>query len=173
MKVVLLTLTFVIVSIIVYLSSESIRDMFDILFVNKVGGSYTKANYRIYRGFDYFLQLPFEHKIFGVGLGNMKYFSGVLGISSTFDSDHLAFEFFSMITQILLYFGLFGFCLFCLHLKRMWSRGGRACRVCIVASVAIWFSSQMLFTSTHIFYLLIMLFAFVTDGQRKKLVKNG
>ncbi|OUO99179.1 hypothetical protein B5F37_13825 [Drancourtella sp. An210] len=173
MKVVLLSFAFVIIAIIVYLNSESIRNMFDILFVNKSGGSYTKANYRIYRGFDYFLQLPWEYIIFGVGLGNMNYFSRVLEISSVFDSDHLAFEFFSMITQILLYFGLIGFFLFGLHMMKLWLRGGRTCRVCIVASVAIWFSSQMLFTSTHIFYLLIILFAFVTDGQRKEFVKNG
>ena len=173
LKVVWLTLAFVITAIIVYLNSESIRNMFDILFVNKSGGSYTKANYRIYRGFDYFLQLPLEYKIFGVGLGNMNYFSHVLGISSVFDSDHLAFEFFSMITQLLLYFGLIGFFLFGLHMVKLWLRGGRVCRVCIVTSVAIWFSSQMLFTSTHIFYLLIIIFTFVADGQRKEFVKNG
>lgn len=173
LKVVLLALAFVISAIIIYLNSESMRNMFDILFVNKSGGNYTKANYRIYRGFDYFLQLPWDYKIFGVGLGNMKHFSQVLGISSVFDSDHLAFEFFSMITQLLLYFGLVGFFLFGLHIMKLWVRGGRVCRVCIVASVAIWFSSQMLFASTHIFYLLIMIFTFVTDGQRKEFIRNG
>lgn len=172
LKVVWLTIAFVIAAIIVYLSSESIQNMFDILFVNKSGGSYTKANYRIYRGFDYFIQLPLGYKIFGVGLGNMYYFSQLLGISSVFDSGHLAFEFFSMITQILLYFGLIGFSLFALHMMKLWLRGGRVCRVCIIASVAIWFSSQMLLTSTHILYLLIILFAFVTDVQRKEFIKN-
>lgn len=130
--------------------------MFSQLFTNTAGGSYVKANYRVYRGFDYFAQMPLIQKIFGVGMSHMSIFAKVNGLSSIYDVSHEAFEFFSTITQVLLYFGIVGLYLYAKHLISLATKSSSFVKGMLIVVIALWFASQMLFANTHIMYILII-----------------
>lgn len=76
----------------------------------------SKADYRIYRGFSMYFQLPFLNKLFGVGYANMNDFALTHGINTIYDIQTSgSVEYYNGISQILLYSGCFGFIL--------WTRG--------------------------------------------------
>lgn len=72
----------------------------------------SKADYRIYRGFSMYLQLPVLNKLFGVGFANMNDFAISHNIGTIYDiATSQTVEYYNGISQILLYSGLVGFCL--------------------------------------------------------------
>ena len=86
--------------------------MFNTLFVNSTGfSSWTKADFRIYRGFDFFARMPISDKFFGIGYRTISFYSSSIRITSIYDSDSL-YSYLSGITQVLIYFGVFGFFFF-------------------------------------------------------------
>lgn len=140
--------------------------IFSELFVNTTGKySGTKADYRVYRGFDYFMQLPIVQKIVGVGYPHMQIFAFEYGISSKFDSDRNAFEFFSTITQVMLYSGIVGTSCFVAHLVKFVQQKNYLVRGLVVCSVALWFASQMLFSNSHIMYITLIVAAFLKNRK--------
>ena len=72
----------------------------------------SKADYRIYRGFAMYQQLPVLNKLFGVGFANMNDFAISHNIRTIYDiATSQTVEYYNGISQILLYSGLVGFCL--------------------------------------------------------------
>ena len=55
----------IIISFYILTQIDTINTMLSILFTNNAYG-YSKANYRVYRGFDVYSLLPMAQKIFGV-----------------------------------------------------------------------------------------------------------
>lgn len=148
------------------LTLPAYKHIFGELFVNTTGKySGTKADYRIYRGFDYFRQLPLVQKIFGVGYQHMHAFSYEYGIVSKYDSNTNAFEFFSTITQVLLYSGVIGGMMFVRHIYYLWKEKNMLAKGILLGSIAIWFSSQMLFTNTYIMYIALTVSALLYRKQ--------
>lgn len=138
-------------------SNEAYSDIFNRMFANNTGNEYlhAKADYRIYRGFDLFIKLPMFQKIIGVGYEHMYIFARLNQIESIYDSSSQAYEFFNTIAQILLYFGIIGFILFCGHMLMLFFSRSKVAKGLVIISIALWLSSQMLYSNTHIMYLLL------------------
>ncbi len=138
-------------------SNEAYLDIFNRLFANNTGNEYlhSKADYRIYRGFDLFINMPMLQKTVGVGYEHMYIFAKLNQIESIYDSSTQAYEFFNTIVQILLYFGIIGFILFCGHMLSLYFSRSKVAKGLVIISIALWLSSQMLFSNTHIMYLLL------------------
>lgn len=143
------------------------------LFVNTTGKyTQTKADYRVYRGFDYYFKLPPLEKITGVGYSHMKVFSKEHNISSKYDHATAGFEFFSTVTQVLLYSGIIGFAFFTLHIYKLWQCKSNLVKGLITMSVAIWFSSQMLFSEVYYIYIFLIVASYI-EYKNKGVEKNG
>jgi hypothetical protein len=153
--------------------------MFNRLFIDVSGSSYisSKADYRIYRGFDLFFQLPLYGKFFGVGYNHMQIFANKFNIVSQYEKSWLAYEYFSTITQVLLYFGVIGFMLFYKHLSVLFWKSTNVVKGLIVIMVALWLSSSMFLNSSHIMYMLLIMTAFYSskgkNEHQRKVKRNG
>lgn len=137
---------------------DTINVMFSHLFRDTSGNQYyfSKADYRIYRGFDIYGKLPFLQKIFGVGYRHMHMFAVFNGIVSQYDSSFGNYEYFSTITQVLIYFGIVGFIPFVMHLYHFYKSNIKVVKALVILFVALCFSSTILFDSTHIVYAALM-----------------
>jgi hypothetical protein len=146
------------------------QEMFNRLFIDVSGSSYssTKADYRIYRGFDLYLQLPLNGKIFGVGYNHMQIFANKFNIVSQYDNSWSTYEYFSTITQLLLYFGVIGVTLFYKHLSALVWKSADVVKGMIVVMVALWFSSSMFLNNYHIMYMLLIIAAFYLSKERNR-----
>lgn len=156
----------------VLLKIEVFSDMFSELFVDNSGSAYhhTKADYRIYRGFDIFGMLPTVNKFIGVGYNQAEVFSKAHGIVSIYDQDTLAYEYFSMISAIIIYTGLFGLFFYLLHLWYLFKGGNKVTKGLVVLFVAIMFSTSMLFLETQIIYTLMIAYStkMVASSEKAK-----
>ena len=139
------------------------------LFINTTGKyTQTKADYRVYRGFDYYFKLTNLEKATGVGYSHMQIYSKEKNITSKYDNPNAGFEFFSTITQVLLYSGIIGFILFVIHLYELWKSNSRLVKGLLIMIVAIWFSSQMLFSEIYYIYIMLIVSAFVSSVKHEK-----
>ncbi len=177
---ILLILLGVLVSYILYNELQKIEvfnDLFNRLFVNNTGNEYlnTKADYRVYRGFDYFRQLPHLQQLIGVGYLHMSPFARINGLTSQYDSNTSVFEFFNTVSQVLLYFGLIGFAFFSAHLWNLYKSKSYSAKGLTIITVALWCSSQMLFNNTYIMYTLLIIICVIqdTDLATKSSELNG
>ena len=135
------------------------KEMFDLLFVNNTGNEYmnTKADYRIYRGFDLFFQLPLCNKITGVGYNHMYLFSQAFGIVSEYDrSSGNVYEYFSAISMVMLYSGAIGLFACIKHFWALFKSKFNIVKAMVVIMLALWFSTEMLFNCTHLMYILLI-----------------
>jgi hypothetical protein len=150
------------------------QEMFNKLFVNTSGSSYsaTKADYRIYRGFELYLQLPLYGKLFGVGYNHMQIFANNFNIISQYDNSRSAYEYFSTITQVLLYFGAIGLTLLYKHLSALFWKSTNVVKGLIVIMVALWFSSSMFLNNSHIMYMLLIIAAFYSSKGANESLAN-
>ena len=145
-----------VMGIFLYLQTmESYQNMFGNLFVGDDGFENNKASYRIYRGWDYVRQMPFPENLFGVGFNNMESFATEHHIYSIFDSKFKMFEWWSGITEILLYFGLIGLVFFIIHTIKLFKGASKASKMVFGVLFSLMFTSQILFLETHFFYVLI------------------
>lgn len=148
---------------------ERFAKIYTRLFVNTVvEGGTTKADYRVYRGWDIYLQLPILQKIFGVGYVNMASFAQKHSIVSVYDSTHHAYEFFSTITQIFLYFGMVGAILFLRTLFVLFRSSSKCVKGLIIMSIALWFSSQMFLANTYYMYLFLIVTMYVKEKNNEE-----
>ena len=128
------------------------------LFFNSSGDlTDNKSSFRIYRGWDYFFKMPFLYKVFGIGFVHMKQFTVSNNISSIYDSNFKEFEWFSGITEILLYFGIVGLILFLIHIFKMFKVSNKSGKIVTIVFMILMFTSQTLFLDTHLFYYLFVL----------------
>ena len=80
-------------------------------------------------------------------------------VSTIGKSSNDAFEFFSTITQVLLYSGIVGGSLFALHIYNLWKEKNIMVKGLLIMALSIWFSSQMLFANSHIMYIALIVAA--------------
>ena len=145
------------------------------LFVDTTGSSYvsTKADYRIYRGFELFGKLPLLQKILGVGYGQMEIFCLNNGISSIYDKPLEVFEYFSMLTGILNYTGLIGFFLFSIHYYTLFKNGGKGSRGVMILFLALMFSSSLLFSPSHVLFVISIGFLYNNSLKKNTFAKES
>lgn len=161
----------VLVGFMILNSIPRFRDIFSRLFIDTTGSGYSsaKADYRIYRGFELYFKLPFMQKIVGVGYSQMEYFSSLHGIQSMYDRN-LAFEYFSMITAMLIYFGFAGFALFFYSFLWMFKLSTKKTRCLLILFIALMFSSAMLLSSSHLFFCVAI--SYSIQKQPSKVIKE-
>lgn len=145
----------------------AVNEMLNRLFVDNSGNDYsgTKADYRIYRGFDMFTLLPAYAQIFGIGYNHMWLFAQVNGIVSQYDKASLAYEFFATIFQIAIYSGLIGLSCALLHIYNLLKSNSALARVLVIIMFAIWFSSAMFLTNSHIVFIMLIIAAVYYDNK--------
>ncbi len=145
----------------------SFSEMFNELFVDNSGDSYsnTKADYRIYRGFDYFTLLPTYGQVFGIGYNHLGLFTKVHGITSEYDKSSLAFEFLSSIFQIAIYSGLIGAFAATVHIWNLFKAKSALAKALIIVMLAMWCSSAMFLNNSHIVMILLTVSAIYYDNQ--------
>lgn len=138
-------------------SIPSFNKLFSTLFVNTTGmNAWTKADYRIYRGFDYYRQIPAFNQIFGIGYDNLSIFSDMFNISSIYDKGEMYFGYLSAFFQILIYTGCIGLFLFAIHLYYFQSCNAKLCKGLLFLFVAICVSTETLFEVYHLLFALLM-----------------
>lgn len=145
-------------------------DMFDRLFVDNSGSAFenTKADYRVYRGLDIFSKLPFWAQLVGVGYPHMFLFAQEYGIVSQFDYSWKLYEYFSAVSMVLLYSGGVG-AFFCFkHFYALYKFKSKAVKGLIVITAALWFSTEMLFRTTHIMYILLIIAVLIREHAAQK-----
>ena len=149
------------------------NNMFSHLFSSE-DTNYAKADYRIYRGLDMFLRLPFFGKIFGVGYKHMHMYSRVYNIVSVFDKHEMVYEYFSSVSQILIYSGIVGAALCFMHMKALYRTAQKIVKGLLILQLALWFSTEMIFLNDHIMYSLIIVCVYKLSAasQRKETSVN-
>ena len=135
---------------------DTVNSMLSMLFTNNNYG-YSKANYRVYRGFDMFGRLPITQKIYGVGYYRMQAFAEQHNIVSSYDTSWNTYEYFSGFTQVLIYFGIIGFVLIMLHIIQLFKVKHNITMGLIILLIAVSLSSEILFQGFHIVYILLIL----------------
>lgn len=163
--------------IIVYyiLSIPRIWSYVDLLFIGN--NSYnSKADYRIYRGINFFLELPIPYKLFGIGYKNGLTTSLYFNLYGDFVYGSTLFEFFSGFSQISIYFGLIGimiFTIYILYLNKYMSFIGK---MLLLNFVLITVADSIFFDPKWMFYVVILM-AFIPQYKqleyRKVKEKNG
>lgn len=148
----------------------SFADTFDRLFVDNSGSAFenAKADYRIYRGIDLFTKLPFHAKITGVGYPHMFLYSQKYDITSVYDRGWKLCEYFSAISMVLLYGGLVGVLCCVQHFLGLYKNKSKIVKGLVVITVALWFSTEMLFRTTHVMYILLIVAAVQKEAERKE-----
>lgn len=150
--IVLLVTIFIVVQTL-----EEYGTMFQSLFFSSDGSlEQNKSSFRIYRGWDYVFKMPFKYLLTGVGYVHMEVFSSKMGIWSIFDDNYKMFEWFSAITEIILYFGIIGLAPFILHLKKLYKGQSNLTKSLIIVFICLLFTSQILFQETQFFYLALI-----------------
>lgn len=135
---------------------DTINAMLSILFTNNTYG-YSKANYRVYRGFDVYSLLPIIQKVFGVGYYNMETFANVNNIVSRYDTTWNIYEYFSAFTQILIYFGGVGFIFIVGHIVALFRNQSNLTKSLVILLIAISLSSEVLLQGFHMMFLILIL----------------
>ena len=145
----------------VYLYLSSVPEfevMMNQLFTNENGELVNnKSSYRIYRGWDYFFKFPIQEKVTGVGFSHMYSYTNITDLHSIFDNRWKDFEWFSAITEILLYFGIIGAVFFFLHIKNIVKVQSKAIKSLMVVLMCLLLTSQILFLETHLLYISIII----------------
>lgn len=141
------------------------NQMFSVLFVNTSGT--TKADFRIYRGLDTFIQLPLMQQLFGVGFYHMSIFAEIFGIVSRYDySWQTATEYYSAISQVLLYFGAFGTYLFGKHLFHLYKGHSHLTKALVLIFIATCFSSEVLLDCFHIMFMIFFIISVELESEK-------
>ena len=145
-----------IVHLILYNYFPSYQLNFDKLF--SASGQSSKADYRVYRGFDIFNKMPFVEKIFGIGYRQYEPFSLNYYITSIYDGADTNSEYFSAITQILIYFGIIGFlvCFCCIF--NLWKKSVIISRAILLVFLLECFAASILFDSIFLLYFSLITF---------------
>jgi hypothetical protein len=147
----------IVCSILIYIiaTSSYISRVTYGLFETEYGWS--KADGRVYRGFDMFVDLPLPYKFYGVGFGNLEIWAKSCDISLYNEYSSVNFEYLNSIASILIHTGVIGLVLFLVWAYSIWKSipngMGKAALLAILASM---FSSSIIFTAFWPYYLFIL-----------------
>lgn len=118
--------------------------------------SYSKADYRIYRGFSAFNFIAPIDKIFGIGYRQFADYSNYYGFQESFGlSDNR--EYLNAISQVLIYFGVIGFIFFIRSLYTIFIALSKNGKILILIFFIISCASSILFESTAMLYITLAL----------------
>ena len=131
--------------------------IFSILFVNTTGSSYTKAGFRIYRGFAIFANLPFINKIIGIGYRSITSAYNVLHLDTIFDKANYGMEYTNTIAQIMINFGLVGLSLFCAFFINAYKNCNYCGKMVLISLIAYAFSSSIFNDPIWILYIVYVI----------------
>lgn len=146
---------------------EDYNTMFGKLFFSSNGSlEANKSSFRIYRGWDYVFKMPLVNLLTGVGFVHMETFASRNGIWSIFDDNFKMFEWFSGITEVILYFGIIGAIPFVLHIVNLYQNQSKLTKSLVIVFVALLFTSQILFLETHFFYIALIIGAMQMNSPK-------
>lgn len=123
--------------------------IFSKLFTSNDTYSHSKADYRIYRGFDYFFQLPLFNKFFGIGYRCLESSFSYYHLVDHFNTTG---EYMGCIGQVLVYSGALGMLLFMVFIWKLFSRSNELSRIILICFLAYCFSSSIYFDAIWILY---------------------
>lgn len=134
------------------------NDLFSRLFSDQSGSTYyySKADYRIYRGLDYYINLPFCRQIFGVGFGALTSYANKFGISSQYDVAGVYAEYLSSVFQVIIYTGIVGLVLYSKYFISLFKNSQDSFKVCTIAFLALSISSSIYFDYMWLIYSLLV-----------------
>jgi len=121
------------------------------------GGGISKADYRVYRGFFIFKELPIFNQIFGVGYRNAQFFIDRYSIYTPFDNPGESVEYMNSIAQILVYFGFIGFSVYFIYFLKIYKKSPDNIRILIIVYFLLSISSSLLFDSVYFMYMLFIM----------------
>jgi hypothetical protein len=134
------------------------NDLFSRLFSDQSGSTYyySKADYRIYRGLDYYINLPFCRQIFGIGFGALTSYANKFGIISQYDVVGVYAEYLSAIWQVMIYTGIVGLALYVKYFIGLHNKSQESFKVCTIAFFALSISSSIYFEYMWLVYSLLI-----------------
>lgn len=138
-------------ALVLLLLSGILTNTLEGVFASSSGGD-TKADYRIYRGFELFRELPFHQKILGIGNANIQIFYAQGLMHSIFDRSWRAVDFLSAFSAIIIYSGFVGLVAFAVFIKALWSKTNWATRTLILVFLAYSLSEDFYFNEYWLLY---------------------
>lgn len=124
------------------------------LFVQEPDMTMSKAEMRIYRGFNMYADMPLEQKCFGIGWRNARRYCLTCNTSlfSKYSAD--AFDYFNSIAGTLIYAGIVGLVLLLLFFFSLWKETkDYATKLLILSVFIIMVSSSVLMTDQWVLFL--------------------
>ena len=135
-------------------TTQAFNSIFERLFVSENGSS--KADYRIYRGFALFFNMPFERCVFGIGFKNLFSYSTTIGLSSIYDSDLANAEYLNSVSQVLIYFGIIGALILVLAYYYMFKKGTTVSNSTLISFIIFSFSSSIFLDAYWVLYMCVV-----------------
>lgn len=147
------------------------NEMFSILFHNPDPYSRSKADLRVYRGFEAYFDLPFEKKIFGIGYRAFVPYAMHYNYHTSFDRGEFL-EYMNCIAQILVYSGVVGLLFFIIFTWCLYKRSTFAGKIILVSFCAIAISSSVYYDVTWIFYITLIISLYKKENEEKYLYEK-
>lgn len=135
------------------------NDLFSRLFSDRSGSSYyySKADYRIYRGLEYFINLPFSRQVFGIGFGALTSYANTYGIRSQFDVVEVYSEYLSAIFQVMIYTGFIGMTFYVKYFIGLYKQSSKCFKAVTISFLALSISSSIYFDYMWLIYSMLIL----------------
>jgi len=134
-------------------NNKSFSSVLNNLFVSESGNNDSKADYRIYRGFNIFLSMPADKMIFGIGYKNLISFSDWYGLTSKYETNK---EYLNSIAQILIYTGIIGFIPFLIFFVKEFMNKCLKKRVLLIVFLLFSLSSSIFLEGTWLIYMILI-----------------
>ena len=150
------TILVLMASLYFIVTTEFVQHTTENLFVSQTTDQ-SKADYRIYRGFMLYGEMPIDAKIFGCGWGNTeKYLStSNPGLLAKYREGDVRFDYFNSIAGFLIYTGIIGSSLFFYFLYLVYKRCKmNEAKALFWTTVATLFSSSLFMSAQWQIYLL-------------------
>lgn len=126
------------------------------LFVASDRGS-SKADYRVYRGFNAYFSLGTVAKILGVGYRQMSSYLLFNGNTEIFVAGETNTEYLNAVAQTVVFFGIIGLILLVFYYAELFKRSNRTGKGILIIFVAIAFGASVLFDRTNYLYISLIL----------------
>lgn len=161
-----------IIIVIAALFSGAVTDVLDGVFSSTTSDD-TKADYRIYRGFELYSELPFHQKLLGIGSANIQVFYAEGLMDSEYDRAWRAIDFLSAFASIIIYNGFVGLLAFALFMKALWKKTNWATKTIILTFVAYSISEDFYFNEYWLLYIsLICSSRYVFENKKENGMKT-
>lgn len=134
----------------------------------------TKADYRVYRGFLIYNDLPFINQLLGLGWRNATPFMQENNIKTIFDfsagKEIENLEYFNSICQILIYSGIIGLILFLRYCISIYRNNIKSIKYVVLLICFLMFSSSLLGSAQWLVYMILIGSGVVIQNRNKCIV---